>query len=105
MMDKILSIKTVGEAVTLLKAYAHEEPQLKPEIKKITFGINIPFHYLHYEQGLYHYKEKKGILHFNVGGAYKIEGIWEEIDDRIALSQKLLLDHMQNDKAYEEENI
>lgn len=100
MLDHILGIQTIGEGVRLMKAYANEDPKIQKYINRVTYGIKKRFHYQRYENGLFIEKPKGGYVVMD-GQKIPYEELWDEIDDRIALVQKVLLEHIQEEDIIE----
>jgi len=99
---QIVAMQTVGDALRLLKAYAADDPDLEQDIRKITYGIDKRFHYRWYEEKPFIEKEKGGYIILKGGEDTEMsyEELWDEIDNRIAHAQRVLLEHLQDDDAF-----
>jgi len=97
--EHITNINTVGQAVTLLRAYAEGDEKLKKVIDRVTYGVKKRFHYNYAEKGKnFVEKEKHGYVIIN-GQEMSYDDYWDEMDARKALAVDTLITHLQDPDA------
>lgn len=104
MEDQILHITDLDTALSLLRSYALQNPdtQMQEALRQGTWGVHIHFHARHYIEKRYNEKPKLGTI-FIAGLELSIEELWEEIDLRLAIVKRALLDHLQDEDIVEDE--